>query len=266
MNIDERLKSLTDIMDDGIADCYVVDSCATGSSFLTHNPIAFDRYRSRHNDLDVSRVRDGLRNAEAFVEFLRQYPSVGTVPMVMDEHKIRESILSEFVRSFGRRNYHKGLGREARHPASINKCSKVLSKLNELEIEAGNILRGRLYTSEDKDSLREYEELVIDACEIIRQRNGSINDEIIVASAMHYAHKNEKHVALITGDARFEGIVRKTQGYLNSLNSTIRNESLREFLLNGGLSIIYKDENSFFDVAYCSEEFARIRHPTRQVV
>lgn len=103
------------------------------------------------------------------------------------------------------------------------------------EAEVFNILKERVYQVKD-DRLKEYEKLVIKSSKFIRQLDGKLNDDVIVASAMHYAQLTGRHVALITGDMRFDKISTETQRYLDSNPET---EGLRDFLNAGNFSIIH---------------------------
>ena len=262
--LEERLKSLTDNLDVDLAESYVVDSSVIGMHFIVGKHLQFDYSRARQNNLGKTEVKEVLRSAEAFVEFLRKYPLVSTVPKVIEECELTQRILGSFVDTFGRRNRHYNSGRqEYRHPSSVTKCSKILDSIHAKEREAIDILKGRLLSSEDTDSLEEYEELVVRASEGARQKNGKVNDEIIVASAIHYAHSNKKHVALITGDHRFPAIVRSVQDYLDC---TLYDKDLRDFLLEGNLSVILKNKDGSFWVPYCSLDFADMLKPVNREI
>ena len=261
MSLTERLKSLTYILESGVADIYVLDTCQIGIDFLDSD---FGDLKLRLSDaksgfVDRKQAKDAYERTEMCLETITKYPQIVTVPTVIEELRKKSSL----VRAYSRDYFHNGITRRHTKDKQFGQIKPFAQMIFDMRDGEGKILRELekrvLETKNTIDYvlLAEYKRFVKSSS----SRNHSFinfNDEIIIAEAMHYAHTNNKHVAIITADHIFPKIVVEVQA---NLEQTQEPKGLKEFLKNGKFTLKTPfDENDQdnpnrnLDIIYCSDD------------
>ncbi len=236
--------SLVELINQEVAEKYIIDTCATGQSFLTFRGIGLNQSFARYNNLSLPRLRESIRTAEIFFDFLNEFPQVSTSKIVLEELERKEVKERRFLSNYGvpRERGRNGYKKSAEHP----KQRKLFERLINLESKAKNILKGRMV-----EPSRQIQEIVIGSTRYNRN-NENVNDEIVVSDAINYANSTKKGVAIITRDFRFSSILRLTQ---KALHKSYIREDLMETLSEGNVSVILGLREGF-RLDYCSQDFA----------
>ncbi|MEK6792411.1 MAG: hypothetical protein AABX96_04425 [Nanoarchaeota archaeon] len=254
MNLEEKLKPLKELVGDlKIADFFVVDTSASGIYFLTDGrELDLNFNQAKHNNVNSSRIKDSLKSAETFLDFLRNYDNVGATHIVLKEMETKKRNIEGFTKIYARakRVYRSGNGFQSTSP--VEKEISWLRKIIEKETEIIELLKSRV-EEPDKD-LKYIENLVMRTATWSADYDpNNLNDERIVAACIYRAFVNNKHVSIITRDHRFPKIISKTQ--LLFYNGKGIYYKLYNFLKKGNLSVILGEKGQGFSVDYCSEEF-----------
>lgn len=235
--------SLVELINQEVAERYIIDTCATGQSFLTFRGVGLSQGLAKYNNLPIPRLRESITNAQIFLDFLNEFHQVSTSRIVLGELERKEIKERRFLSNYGisRERDRNGYKKSAEH----SKQRKLFERLINLESNATNILRDRIV-----EPSKQIQEIVIDSTRYNRN-NENVNDEIVVSDAINYANSTKKGVAIITRDFRFSLILKSTQ---KALHKSYARQDLIKTLSEGNVSVILGLREGF-KLDYCSQDF-----------
>ena len=267
MLFEKRVKSLTDFLDDGVADILLFDNCAIGTDFIKNGSgLRLSTIFATANNVNVHKLRESLRSAKASLKVIQEYEQTGIVPIIFLELEKKQEFLRNYLRaynpsrdksrtSFPGKEYResKRSRKKMTHHQKIEK--RILERICSTQEEILQTLRGRIYT-EDERKVAPFEELVTAAYRDIGHSVDTKNnhDEMLIAAAIYLATQQGKYVGVVTHDTRLRSIMVKTQIALSGDKE--RGKEIKEQLALGKVMIIKEfSPNRGFEIGYCSCDF-----------
>src|SRR3989344_466618 len=160
-----KFRSLKDLVDNQIADHFVIDSSALGTHFLTdHNGFKLVPHLAKYNNIYHSQVRDCLRSTSMFLEFIKEYGNIGATEAVLEELVVKSDLLNSVVNSYAGTRNRSRQRCQTTVTSALRKQKKALESILQTEREIYLTLKSRLELEDpDEDTLSIVEDLVINA-------------------------------------------------------------------------------------------------------
>jgi len=261
MDFEQSKHSLKELLDAGIADVFLPDSCILGNDFLVaRNALSFYGEFAKKKNIPLWKVREALRSSRASLEMLEQYPQIKIAKEVLAELEEKGYFVRMYKEKFGSRWNHQGRDRWS-HTHAQRKEIRMLENLLGTEESIRSVLQQRLAIA-DGETTKPFEELVIAAYRAFGKcrEDKNDNDERIIAAAVYLALREGKSVVIVSNDTRMPSILIRTQRLLSAANSGAKEYSKRLVTTNVSIAGNLNDKR-LYCIVYSSCDFKPFSPP-----
>lgn len=260
MNFETRVRSLTSLIEQEVADYFFLDTCVVGMDFIKDNHgIVLSVDAAVRNNIRSDKLKMGLRSADASLGLIKRYANIGVTQEIVKELESRQRILETCAENYGRYGRH-DRSKQRIHGSSMytsgqKKEREMLAELAEKEREIMTALGQRVFPTTRTESLRSYEQFVIAASQSLGDHTDeNTRNELLVAKAMYKMVKDDQKIALVSNNSRMRTIALRTQRVLAGTKDD--NGELYDALRSGRFTVIagITKERGFY-IDYHSEDF-----------